>query len=99
MQDKRKKRNLIKGDLKENKNRNFSKLCLDYMLYLLVMQPNMMSAVGGFRGTCVEANNFFHREKVEHERGFCFLLKRKGGKLEKGSKPTVVVEASKTGMS
>ncbi|KAM7506153.1 hypothetical protein LguiB_005057 [Lonicera macranthoides] len=77
-----------KGVLKDNKNRDFSKLLSDYMLYLLVMQPNMMSAVGGigqirFRDTCAEANKFFRREKVEQEKGFCFGLKRKGGKGSK----------------
>ncbi|KAK6124017.1 hypothetical protein DH2020_042233 [Rehmannia glutinosa] len=47
----------------KNKYRDFSKLLSDYMLYLLVMQPTMMSAVAGigqirFRDTCAEANKF-----------------------------------------
>ncbi|XWS38828.1 hypothetical protein CRYUN_Cryun19dG0163900 [Craigia yunnanensis] len=52
---------------KENFNyREFSKLLSDYMLYLLIMQPTMMSAVGGigkirFRDTCAEAERFFDR--------------------------------------
>ncbi|KAE8693197.1 Detected protein of unknown function [Hibiscus syriacus] len=41
-----------------------SKTLLDYMLYLLVFQPTMMSAVAGivkirFRDTCEEAKRFF----------------------------------------
>ncbi|XVF52252.1 hypothetical protein PTKIN_Ptkin05aG0004200 [Pterospermum kingtungense] len=48
------------------KYREFSKLLSDYMLYLLIMQPTMMSAVGGigkirFRDTCAEAERFFQR--------------------------------------
>ncbi|GMJ06000.1 hypothetical protein like AT5G45480 [Hibiscus trionum] len=44
--------------------REFSKLLSDYMLYLLIWQPTMMSAVGGigkirFRDTCAEAERFF----------------------------------------
>ncbi|KAF5444867.1 hypothetical protein F2P56_033964 [Juglans regia] len=47
-------------------HREFSKLLSDYMLYLLVMQPTMMSAVAGigeirFRDTCAEAEKFFSR--------------------------------------
>ncbi|KAL3522149.1 hypothetical protein ACH5RR_014983 [Cinchona calisaya] len=49
-----------------NKYRDFSKLLSDYMIYLLVMQPTMMSAVTGigqirFRDTCAEAKKFFRR--------------------------------------
>ncbi|KAL4383784.1 hypothetical protein GQ457_15G007960 [Hibiscus cannabinus] len=45
-------------------HREFSKLLSDYMLYLLIWQPTMMSAVGGigkirFRDTCAEAKRFF----------------------------------------
>ncbi|PWA34753.1 hypothetical protein CTI12_AA614700 [Artemisia annua] len=45
----------------------------DYMLYLLVMQPNMMSAVAGigqirFRDTCAEATRFFEEENGGEER-------------------------------
>ncbi|KAI3456359.1 hypothetical protein Pfo_013022 [Paulownia fortunei] len=52
-----------KGEV-QNQNRDFSKLLSDYMLYLLVMQPTMMSAVAGigqirFRDTCAEAKKFF----------------------------------------
>ncbi|MBA0834988.1 hypothetical protein Goarm_007301 [Gossypium armourianum] len=44
--------------------REFSKLLSDYMLYLLIWQPTMMSAVGGigkirFRDTYAEADRFF----------------------------------------
>ncbi|KAK4852436.1 hypothetical protein QYF36_024095 [Acer negundo] len=42
----------------------------DYMLYLLVMQPSMMSAVAGigkirFRDTCAEANRLFKRKSLK----------------------------------
>ncbi|KAI9085131.1 hypothetical protein K1719_032947 [Acacia pycnantha] len=42
--------------------REIGKLLSDYMLYLLVMQPNMMSAVAGmgelrFKDTCEEAKD------------------------------------------
>ena len=45
-------------------SREISKTLSDYMLYLLVMQPTMMSAVAGigqirFRDTCAEAKKFF----------------------------------------
>ncbi|KAG5583484.1 hypothetical protein H5410_054111 [Solanum commersonii] len=44
--------------------REISKILSDYMLYLLVMQPSMMSAVAGigqirYRDTCAEAEKFF----------------------------------------
>ncbi|KAL4628747.1 hypothetical protein ACB092_05G261600 [Castanea dentata] len=44
--------------------REISKTLSDYMLYLLVMQPTMMSAVAGigqirFRDSCAEAKKFF----------------------------------------
>ncbi|XP_059635355.1 uncharacterized protein LOC132277512 [Cornus florida] len=52
------------------KYREFSKLLSDYMLYLLVMQPTMMSAVAGigqirFRDTCAETKKFFKRKRSE----------------------------------
>ncbi|KAF5782678.1 hypothetical protein HanRHA438_Chr11g0511491 [Helianthus annuus] len=50
-----------KGDIK---GKEISKLLSDYMLYLLIMQSSMMSAVAGiaqirFRDTCEEAKRFF----------------------------------------
>ncbi|OMO87851.1 hypothetical protein CCACVL1_08726 [Corchorus capsularis] len=50
-------------------HREFSKLLSDYMLYLLIMQPTLMSAVGGigkirFRDTCAEAERFFKRRDL-----------------------------------
>ncbi|XP_058073144.1 uncharacterized protein LOC131221862 [Magnolia sinica] len=50
--------------------RELSKLISDYMMYLLIMQPSMMSssAVIGqirFRDTCAEAKNFFLRRPFE----------------------------------
>ena len=49
--------------------RKFSKFLSDYMLYLLVMRPTMMSAVAGigqirFRDTCEEAKKFFRRKDI-----------------------------------
>ena len=54
-------------DTVNNIHREFCKKLSDYMLYLLVMQPTMMSAVAGigqirFRDTCAEAKNFFKRK-------------------------------------
>ncbi|CDP08013.1 unnamed protein product [Coffea canephora] len=56
-----------------NSNRNYCKLISDYMLYLLVMRPNLMSAVAGigqirFRDTCEEAKKFFSRESSSANR-------------------------------
>ncbi|OWM77567.1 uncharacterized protein LOC116209132 [Punica granatum] len=50
----------------QNNEREFSKMLSDYMLYLLVRQPKMMSAVAGigqirFRDTHAEAKKFFDR--------------------------------------
>jgi hypothetical protein len=55
---------------KDDNGRRFSKVLSDYMLYLLVMQANMMSAVAGigqirFRDTCEETKNFFIRRGVK----------------------------------
>ncbi|TYH40418.1 hypothetical protein ES332_D12G245800v1 [Gossypium tomentosum] len=67
-------------DQQDNKHeeltyRQFSKTLSDYMLYLLVFRPTMMSAVAGigkirFRDTCAEAERFFkirdlHRNQDE----------------------------------
>ncbi|KAI7726847.1 hypothetical protein M8C21_015845 [Ambrosia artemisiifolia] len=56
---------------KEDKKsyKEISKLLSDYMLYLLIMEPGMMSAVAGiaqirFRDTCAEAQRFF-KEKMK----------------------------------
>ena len=51
-------------DTDANPDRKICKILSDYMLYLLVMQPTMMSAVAGigqirFRDTCAEAKKFF----------------------------------------
>ncbi|KAK2662694.1 hypothetical protein Ddye_001268 [Dipteronia dyeriana] len=59
-----------KIDEKNYNDRDFSKVLSDYMLYLLVMQPTMMSAVAGigkirFRDTCDEAERFFTRKKLK----------------------------------
>ncbi|KAK9924119.1 hypothetical protein M0R45_032506 [Rubus argutus] len=52
-----------------SKRKEYSKALSDYMLYLLVMQPTMMSSVPGigqirFRDTCEEAKKFFSRRKL-----------------------------------
>lgn len=58
-------------DKPQNKNyRDISKHISDYMIYLLVMQPNMMAAVSGiglirFRDTCAEATKFFKNSNVK----------------------------------
>ncbi|KAM3288647.1 hypothetical protein P3S67_022077 [Capsicum chacoense] len=49
--------------------REMSKILSDYMLYLLVMQPAMMSAVAGigqirYRDTCAEAEKFFRSRNI-----------------------------------
>jgi hypothetical protein len=56
----------------EGDYREFCKILSDYMLYLLVMQPTMMSAVAGigqirFRDTCAEAKNFFKRKNPQQD--------------------------------
>ena len=53
-------------------SREISKTLSDYMLYLLVMQPTMMSAVAGigqirFRDSCEEAKKFFSRRDLKVE--------------------------------
>ncbi|KAK2965073.1 hypothetical protein RJ639_029469 [Escallonia herrerae] len=58
----------------KNMYRDFSKLLSEYMLYLLVMQPTMMSAVAGigqirFRDTCAEAKKFFRGVKLQGNTG------------------------------
>ncbi|MFS7987716.1 hypothetical protein Hanom_Chr11g01026171 [Helianthus anomalus] len=55
---------------KDKENRDNSKLLSDYMLYLLIMESSMMSAVAGiaqirFRDTCAEARRFFVDMKGE----------------------------------
>lgn len=95
----------IELDIKEednvdvNQHRDFSKLLSDYMLYLLIMQTQMMSAVTGianvrFRDTCASAKKILGDEKTklqgEQENGFCFNVKKLffQGKLCQGKTQT-----------
>ncbi|XP_059436687.1 uncharacterized protein LOC132169717 [Corylus avellana] len=67
-------------------HREFCNILSDYMLYLLVMEPTMMSAVGGigqirFRDTCAEAKDFFKRKdigkrepKIEQKRAYYEMI-------------------------
>ncbi|KAK7333524.1 hypothetical protein VNO80_30299 [Phaseolus coccineus] len=53
--------------------RHFSKLLSDYMLYLLIRQPTMMSVVSvtvqkRFHDTCKVATNFFRKRKMNEQR-------------------------------
>ncbi|KAI4345912.1 hypothetical protein L6164_012997 [Bauhinia variegata] len=55
---------------KDCDERHFSKLISDYMLYLLIMQPTMMSSIAGigqirFQDTCAEAIKFFSKRDLE----------------------------------
>ncbi|KFK25862.1 hypothetical protein AALP_AA8G171900 [Arabis alpina] len=58
-------------ETKENhSHREFSKILSDYMIYLLMMQPTLMSTVAGigkirFRDTCKEAENYFKRKSTK----------------------------------
>ncbi|KAL0012615.1 hypothetical protein SO802_007723 [Lithocarpus litseifolius] len=70
-------------------SREISKTLSDYMLYLLVMQPTMMSAVAGigqirFRDSCAEAKKFFSRRDL------------KGGGPKEAGKTQEHMEARKT---
>ncbi|KAJ9671763.1 hypothetical protein PVL29_025464 [Vitis rotundifolia] len=62
----------IPDDVKEEElRRQLCRFLSEYMLYLLVMRPTMMSAVAGigqirFRDTCAEAKKFFRRGQQEH---------------------------------
>ncbi|KAK1426594.1 hypothetical protein QVD17_15270 [Tagetes erecta] len=63
---------LTKSDNVNTIQRDIAKLLSDYMLYLLIMQPSMMSAVAGigqirFRDTCAEAKRFFEERKAPIE--------------------------------
>lgn len=54
-------------------NRKISKILSDYMMYLLIMQPKLMSEVAGigkirFRDTLAEAERFFKKKGIENSR-------------------------------
>ncbi|XP_010481574.1 PREDICTED: uncharacterized protein LOC104760361 [Camelina sativa] len=56
-----------------DKDREFSKILSDYMMYLLIMQPKLMSEVAGigkirFRDTLAEAEKFYKRWHIENLR-------------------------------
>ncbi|OMO87804.1 hypothetical protein CCACVL1_08756 [Corchorus capsularis] len=62
-------------------HREFSKILSDYMLYLLIFQPTMMSAVAGigkirYRDTCAEARIFFERRGLgpNRDRDACIQI-------------------------
>lgn len=53
----------------QKKRREFSKVMSDYMLYLLVMQPTLMSPIAGIarkrvQDTCAEAKRFFSQNDL-----------------------------------
>ncbi|XP_010441702.1 PREDICTED: uncharacterized protein LOC104724847 [Camelina sativa] len=53
----------------EHSYREFSKILSDYMMYLIIVQPTLMSAVSGiakirFVDTCAEAKDFFKRRNI-----------------------------------
>ncbi|KAH6832565.1 hypothetical protein C2S53_008864 [Perilla frutescens var. hirtella] len=55
-----------------NKDCELCKILSDYMLYLLVMRPTLMSTVAGiaqirFQDTCEEAKKFFKRDRMSHD--------------------------------
>ncbi|KAL9813275.1 hypothetical protein AtNW77_Chr5g0129151 [Arabidopsis thaliana] len=54
---------------KHYSNREFSKIISDYMMYLLILQPGLMSEVAGigkirFRDTLAETHKFFQRKRI-----------------------------------
>ncbi|CAH8332307.1 unnamed protein product [Eruca vesicaria subsp. sativa] len=54
-------------------NRKMSKILSDYMMYLLIMQPNLMSEVAGigkirFRDTLAEAERLFKKKGIENSK-------------------------------
>ncbi|GMN50942.1 hypothetical protein TIFTF001_020098 [Ficus carica] len=56
------------GNVVDQERREYSKLLSDYMLYLLVMQPAVMSSIAGiaqkrFQDTCAEAKRFFSQRE------------------------------------
>ncbi|KAL5723727.1 hypothetical protein ACHQM5_007091 [Ranunculus cassubicifolius] len=63
----------------EPPERNMSKRISDYMLYLLVVQPSMMSSMAGigllrYRDTCEEAKNFFPKKTSKSSKAREMLL-------------------------
>ncbi|CAH2078564.1 unnamed protein product [Thlaspi arvense] len=62
-----------KCDQSYHTNRTVSKMLSDYMMYLLIMQPKLMSEVAGigkirFRDTLAEADRFFKKMGIENSR-------------------------------
>ncbi|KAH7859234.1 hypothetical protein Vadar_033440 [Vaccinium darrowii] len=71
--------NTEEGNSENQKFREISKVLSDYMIYLLIMEPSMMSTVAGtaqmrFRDTCAEAKLLFQDKGVleKEEKYSCF---------------------------
>lgn len=57
----------------DDRSRELSKILSDYMLYLLILQPALMSSIAGvgqtrFQETCEDAKNIFSRRWINHDR-------------------------------
>lgn len=68
----------------ETTTRDWSKFISDYMLYLLVMRPTMMSSMAGigqirYHDTCAEATNFFNSRKnqIPSTNFVCSIIKQR----------------------
>lgn len=56
-----------------NRSRELSKILSDYMLYLLILQPALMTSIAGvgqtrFQETCEDAKNIFSKRWIKHDR-------------------------------
>ncbi|PIA34422.1 hypothetical protein AQUCO_03800204v1 [Aquilegia coerulea] len=74
--------------------REMSRNLSDYMLYLLVVQPSMMSSMAGiglirYRDTCAEAKMFFPPEDVKEDRSKSEAPKKEARKMLNGVKTDI----------